>query len=206
VIKNTADKIQKNKLENKKGISSTRSVEISSSIIKQRNYSSTLKVTIDFENRIPFKTILREISPMMEQASIGMFIEWIFVQSHLHPKFEEHIKNNLSNYCEHKYAITLNKISNAVGSKKRKIDSKPGDSLLEGENHSIPFQTTCVTKIIIYNWIKILSKSKTRNGPIAALIRYTVHHWSAIKKFIHYNPIFTDPNEDLWLRWHETHK
>lgn len=143
------------------------------SVTEARRKGVMVKLLIDGTAEPRLRQVLRELSWMMEPASLGDLFVWVYTQAHLHKDLGRHIKDSIK------------------GSKKTTTKGQQADNR----------RTNFMSPAHVTEWFLTVTDSAQLQTATRLILQYTLEHWDHIKAVTGWNPAFTDPDENLWTRW-----
>lgn len=132
-----------------------------------------VKLVIETAAEPTLRRILRELSWMMDPASLGDMFVWIYTQAHLHKEMGKHLREAIKH--------------------QKKYPEKNINMQTRRTNVMVPSHVT--------DWVLSVAEAPQIQLSTGLLLRYVLANWEAIKTMTGWVPAFTDPDANLWNRW-----
>ena len=141
--------------------------------VDARRRGFMVKLIIEASGESALRRVLRELSWSLEPASLGELFVWIYTQAHVHPELEIQIKE---------------------GIQKQRMNPTAKEQLPSR-------RTNLMAPAHVAEWFLAVADTVQLQTATRGILGYILANWEAIKTTTGWVPAFTDPDQDLWIRW-----
>lgn len=135
-----------------------------------------VKLVVESIAEPALRQILRELSWMMDPASLGDLFVWIYTQAHLNKELGKHLREAIKQ--QKKYPEGRTKSLNTPNRR-----------------------TNVMVPAHIIDWVLKVADASQIQLSTGQILRYVLSNWDTIKEVTGWVPVFTDPDVNLWNRW-----